>query len=376
MNEFTQTRQSAASIEMTRRTFLKYAAAVPLAGYFGSNMGLSVGTAHADGSGPFKYFKPGTRVIKGKWDVYEIPTRYATPHCLAPDMRGNIWFVEIGANRIGRLNKKTKKFKEWMIPTAGATPHGITCDKNGIVYFSEAGADKIGMFDPKTEKFTEFPVPTGGKRPGARKGLGRIHTPMMGDDGFLYCTNEWISTIVKLDPKTGKVWEFQAAFKGKRGSRPYGIQVDFDGNMWFAAVGSDYVGKLDVKTGKITEHKTQTTKSGPRRLTVDPRGRIWYTEWNTHKIGYIVPRTLEQKEFTLPASPRAGAYAITSNGEGTIFVGEFISNQVSRFDPKTEKFTGEWHMPFRRARIRQIITDEEGYIWYADNGNSNIVRLS
>lgn len=359
----------------TRRTVLKGLATVPMAGLLGTTA-LGVGQALADGSGPYKHFTPGTRKITGKWTVYDIPTSYATPHCLAPDFRGNIWFVEIGANRIGVLNKKSGKFKEYMIPTAGATPHGITCDKNGMVYFSEAGADKIGRFDPKTETFREYPIPAGGKRKGARRGLGRIHTPMMGAGKYLWCTNEWLSTIVKLDPETGKTWEIQARFAGKRGSRPYGLQVDFAGDMWFAPVGSDYIGKIDAKTHKITEFPTPTKKSGPRRLTIDPKGRIWFSEWNKHKIGYIDPKTFKIKEYDLPAAPLSGAYALTSNGAGEIFVGEFISNQVSRFDPRTEKFTGEWQMPVRRARIRQIVTDEDGYIWYADNGNSNIVRLS
>ena len=359
----------------TRRDVLGGLAAAPVLGLALSFPALIPSPARADGSGPFESFKPGIREITGKFTVYDIPTSYATPHCLAPDGRGGIWFVEIGANRIGKLDKASGRMKEWVIPTPAAHPHGITVDKDGFVWFSEANQDKIGRFDPRTETFKEYPVPPGGKRQGARNGVGRIHTPMMGKDGNLYCTNEWLSTIVQLDPKTGATKEYQARFAGKRGSRPYGLQVDFDGNMWFAAVGSEYIGMIDIKAETVTEYPTPTKKSGPRRLCVDPEGKIWFTEWNTHKIGYIVPRTKEMKEFDLPAAPRAGAYAVTSNGAGTIFAGEFIANQVTKFEPKTGKFT-EYPMPLRRSRVRQIVCCEEGYVWYADNGNSKIVRLS
>jgi virginiamycin B lyase len=117
----------------------------------------------------------------------------------------------------------------------------------------------------------------------------------MGKDGYLYATNEWLSLVVKLDPKTGQTWEFATH---TRKARPYGIQVDFDGNVWFAMVGSEHVGKLDPKTGTITEYKTPTPKSGPRRMTIDPQGILWYSEWDGQKIGYINPKTFEMKEFT------------------------------------------------------------------------------
>jgi virginiamycin B lyase len=324
-----------------------------------------------NGADSFVNFKPGTRQIKGKYTVYNIPRDYAVPHCLAPDHEGNIWFVEIGANRVTQFDTKKNQFRDYLIPTPEAQPHGVTVDKDGSVWFTEAGKDKIGRLDPKTGIITEFPVPAGGKREGARGGVGRIHTPMMGKDGFLYASNQWLSTMVKLDPKTGQTWEYPTQTTN---ASPYGIQVDFDGNVWFAAVGSDFNGKLDPKTGTITEHKTPTPKSGPRRLTIDPQGLIWYAEWNTHKIGYINPKTLEQKEFVPPSSPQSGTYAIAADGAGMLYVAEFISNQVSRFEPKIGKWT-EWQMPLRRSRVRNIVVDPSGYIWYADNGNSKLVRL-
>jgi virginiamycin B lyase len=326
---------------------------------------------YANGADSFVNFRPGTREIKGKFTVYDLPLDYAVPHCLAADSRGNIWYVAIGANRVGKFDPEKKEFTEYLIPTPESQPHGITVDKDGIVWFTEAAKDKIGRLDPKTSMITEYPVPAGGTREGARGGVGRIHTPMMGKDGYLYATNEWLSKIVKLDPKTGQTWEFATPTKG---ARPYGIQVDLEGNVWFVEVGSEHVGKLDPTTGTVVEYRTPTPKSGPRRMTMDPQGVLWYAEWNTHKIGYIHPKTLEQKEFTPPSHPTTGAYAIASDGAGNLYVAEFISNQVSRFEPKTGKWT-EWQMPLRRSRVRNIVVDPKGYVWYADNGNSKLVRL-
>ncbi len=326
---------------------------------------------YANGAGSFINFQPGHRQIRGKFTVYDLPRDSARPHSLATDQQGRIWFAETGANRVGMFDPQKREFAEYPIPTPEAEPHGITVVREGIIWFTQAAKDKIGRLDPKTGGIRDFPVPAGGIRPGARGGVGRIHAPMMGNDGFLYSSNEWMSSIVKLDPKTGQTWEYLTQTKA---SRPYGIQIDLAGDVWFAAAGSDYVGKLGTKTGTVTEHKTPTPKSGPRGLTMDPQGLIWYAEWDAHKIGYINPKTLEQREFVPLSHPHSGTYALASDGAGVIYVAEFISNQVSRYEPKKREWT-EWQMPLSRSRARSIIVDPSGYVWYADNGNSKLVRI-
>ena len=329
------------------------------------------GRLSANGSGSFSSFQPGQRQIRGKFTVYDLPRSSAAPHCLAADQQGRIWFTETGANRVGVFDPQKREFAEYVIPTPEAEPQGITVDGEGIIWFTQAAKDKIGRLDPKTGVIRDFPVPAGGTRPGAQGGVGRIHTPMMGKDGFLYSSNEWMSSILKLDPQSGQTWEYMTQTKA---ARPYGIQIDLDGDVWFAAAAGDYVGKLTTQTGIITEYRTPTPKSGPRRLTIDPQGLIWYTEWDTHKIGYIDPKTLEQREFVPLSHPNSGVSAVAADGAGVIYVAEFISNQVSRYEPKKREWT-EWQMPLANSRVRSIIVDPSGYVWYADNGNSKLVRL-
>jgi virginiamycin B lyase len=329
------------------------------------------GSVSANGSASFVSFQPGQRPIRGKFTVYDMPGSSAAPYGLAADQQGRIWFTEPGANRVGVFDPQRREFAEYMVPTPEAEPQGITVDAEGIVWFTQAAKDRIGRLDPKTGVIRDFPVPAGGTRPGARGGVGRIHTPMMGKDGFLYSSNEWLSSIVKLDPKSGQTWEYMTQTKA---SRPYGIQIDLDGDVWFAAAAGDYVGKLTAKTGIITEYRTSTPKSGPRRLTIDPQGLIWYAEWDAHKIGYIDPKTLEQKEFAPLSHPKSGVYAVAADGAGVIYVAELISNQVSRYEPKKREWT-EWPMPLANSQARGIIVDPSGYVWYADSGNSKLVRV-
>ena len=49
---------------------------------------------------------------------------------------------------------------------------------------------------------------------------------------------------------------------------PHGLAADKDGNIWFAASFQGYIGKLDPKTGTITEcWREQSNRRGLLRLT-------------------------------------------------------------------------------------------------------------
>ena len=69
----------------------------------------------------------------------------------------------------------------------------------------------------------------------------------------------------RLDPKTGAFKEYRTKTPN---SGPHGLAADKNGNIWFAASFQGYIGKLDPKTGKITEcWREQSNRRGLLRLT-------------------------------------------------------------------------------------------------------------
>src|SRR5579871_2614451 len=60
---------------------------------------------------------------------------------------------------------------------------------------------------------------------------------------------------------------------------PHDVIVDRDGHAWYSDFGSQYVGELDPKTGKVTDHALPTLRAeqpkGPLNLEFDPDGNIW-----------------------------------------------------------------------------------------------------
>ena len=56
-------------------------------------------------------------------------------------------YTESGANKIGRVTTDGA-FSEYALPTAGAIPQGIARNRDGSLWFVEAGADRIGRIAP------------------------------------------------------------------------------------------------------------------------------------------------------------------------------------------------------------------------------------
>ena len=61
------------------------------------------------------------------------------------------------------------------------------------------------------------------------------------------------------------------------GSDPEGITAGPDGNLWFAELGGDRIGRITT-AGVITEYRVPTAPSAPWGMTMGPDRRVWFTE--------------------------------------------------------------------------------------------------
>ncbi len=76
---------------------------------------------------------------------------------LHPD--GNIWFVETGANALGRL-ARDGSITEFSIPTPNASARGVTVGPDGALWFTENFANKIGRMNASGAMIAEYDIPT------------------------------------------------------------------------------------------------------------------------------------------------------------------------------------------------------------------------
>ncbi|HEX3378122.1 MAG TPA: carboxypeptidase regulatory-like domain-containing protein [Candidatus Acidoferrales bacterium] len=73
-----------------------------------------------------------------------------------------IWVCEFFADRLAKIDARTKKITEYPLPHRFSQPYSATVAKDHTVWITMLNSDRIARFDPSTEKFTEYVLPTRG----------------------------------------------------------------------------------------------------------------------------------------------------------------------------------------------------------------------
>ena len=108
-------------------------------------------------------FVPGVE----RFHEYEIPTPFANPGEIAIDNDGKVWFVELNTNRIAVFYPDRIRFDDAIIPTTNSSPDSLVVDENGNIWFLEYRGNKVGVFTPEAAVFREYAIPTFNSLPGA-----------------------------------------------------------------------------------------------------------------------------------------------------------------------------------------------------------------
>jgi virginiamycin B lyase len=298
---------------------------------------------------------PGTHPdLAGKVSEWPVPTpRFARDPAIAPD--GSIYISVMTGNKVARFDSKTSTFKEWDLPS-GHRPHGVLVDKNGVVWTTGNGNGTIGRLDPANGKMVEFKTPSQGGGP---------HTLVITEDGgTIWFTMQSGNKVASLDTKTGAIREYATS------GGPYGIALDKAGNVWFCRMGDNKLGKLDPRNGQLTELDTGRG-SAPRRMAVAPDGTLWVTFYGNGRLGKVDPAAMKVvKHYPLPGG-NAGAYAVTVDGGGLVWVNEINTDTVVRFDPKSEQMRVV-ALPSSNVGIRKMVVDASGRLWYMGSHNGRL----
>jgi streptogramin lyase len=85
------------------------------------------------------------------------------PRRSAADRDGDfVWVCEFFADRLAKIDARTKKVTEYQLPHRFSQPYSATVAKDHTVWITMLNSDRVAKFDPATEKFTEYTLPTRG----------------------------------------------------------------------------------------------------------------------------------------------------------------------------------------------------------------------
>ena len=99
---------------------------------------------------------------------------------------------------------------------------------------------------------------------------------------------------------------------------PVGIAAGPDGNVWFAELGGDNIGRI-TPDGTITEFPLPVSNSQPFAIALGTDGAMWFTEAAGNRIGRIEVQTAPPPDLTPPT------VTITTPADGAVFtVGQIV----------------------------------------------------
>ena len=194
--------------------------------------------------------------------------------------------------------------------TVGIT-YDVAVDSQGDAWFTETRLGTIARVDPATGETTEYKPP---------------ETPNMNGIMVDSHDNVWFSDFMghklgKLDPKTKT---FQMYQPPTQGARPYGIIEDRKtGDIWFADYNGNNITRFSPKTEKFVEYPIPTHGAYPRFVGQDSKGRIWFAEWWSGKIGVVDPGGSAAARFAIGVKRKQGGMRTKDQPPFTIAVACF-----------------------------------------------------
>ncbi len=174
---------------------------------------------------------------------------------------------------------------------------------------------------------------------------------ILGPGGMLFATEEPQKKILRFNPVTHKTKEFKVPVE------PHDLTAGPDGRVWFlSATGkptSQYLGALNVKTGKVTMYKGITKGAEPHMLRWD-RGKLYITEQKAGKFAIFDPKTEKVKEgqFGLPVLAAPHNIVVVPNGDIWAVLQE--GDALARFNYKKQKFDKFVDIPEVQSGPRDI----------------------
>jgi virginiamycin B lyase len=168
------------------------------------------------------------------------------------------------------------------------------------------------------------------------------------------------------DSKTGDLKVFDAP----KGRGPYGIHATPEGVVSYASLAGSYIGRIDAAINQATVIEPPTPGQGARRVWSDSKSVVWVSEWNSGQLSRYDPRTGAWRQWKAPGA-RPRVYAVYVDETDKVWVSEWTGQVMLRFDPTTEKFEA-FQSSSGTADVRQI-HGRKGEIWTPESAPDKIV---
>jgi streptogramin lyase len=208
------------------------------------------------------------------------------------------------------------------------------------------------------------------------------HDVIVDSDGMVWYSDFGALLLGKMDPKTGRVTEYPIPLI-KEGF-PVGtldLEADRDGNLWVGLMYQGGVAKLERTTGKVQtwsvpkEWQTDATQqsfASPTFSHVD--GKVWVKNSDRAQILRLEPATGKWENFGTFTDPETkrniGSYGINADHNNNLYMLDFNAGSIGILDGATKKLE-ILRTAIPNSRPRRGSVDAGNRLWFGEyDGNA------
>ena len=180
-------------------------------------------------------------------------------------------------------------------------PYGVDIAPDGGVWFSQLNAHRIGRIDPETLSVELVDTPFTAPRRLRFDGHGKLWIP-----GFSS------GLLARFDPATREFQTWEIPIEPRGSETPYALNVDRERDLvWICGTNSDSLIRFDPRTETFTVYPLPTRVTYTRELDFDREGRVWTSNSNlpAWQIEGMLPRVLRLDPHAVPVRTRLDASA-------------------------------------------------------------------
>jgi virginiamycin B lyase len=319
----------------------------------------------------------------GAFKEYPLPQTQSGLMRPAVDHQGRIWFGEMEKNYLASFDPQSKKFVQITPPHGQYGIMGVIVAPDDTVWFAEQIADYIGHYDPKSKHFTTYALPQVSTPDPANKqhrlSLPSAPNELISDQqGDIWFTEMNADAIGKLQVKTGTITQYPLTSPPTvQKLSPYSITADAQGNIWFTASGESKIGRITPHNGAIHFYSipktVQNSDISLMEIIDDPAGMLWITTFNTSNIIRFDPSKGAFTTYQLSNTQQGinGVYGIIAASGNYLWATVAASNAIVRFDTTTKKSTN-YTIPTARCTPLGIVMAPDHTLWFTESATDQL----
>lgn len=259
-----------------------------------------------------------------------------------------IWFTEVGLNRIGRvIYTSTLNYSLSEYPVPGS-PVQIAASANDV-WFTLPASRQVGHVAVATGAVSIVNLPL---------------TTLIDDIVVDVNGRAWVTHyagqqmgVTAISPTLGVL-----SYSVPETSIPSGIALDLQGNVWVAATNGN-VWQLDPLTGSVVQPVSFGPDNPPKQLALSPDNSFWTALTDSNRLAqFTITPTASIISYTVPAAnSRPGRLEVDNQGQ--VYYIQQTTNRLGRliFTP-TVSFA-DYALPHPNLKLADLSIARDAKVW-------------